>query len=229
MLKKTTGLVISYLRYGDTSIIVKIFTKNLGLKSYIVNGVRSSGAKNKIALYQPLTLLELVVYDKENANLNRISETKIQHAFQRIPFDVVRSGVAMFVGEVLSKSIYDNYHNEELYDFISQSVWLLDQEDVKLVHFPLAFLIGLSGYLGFVPEDPDEFFKELGLPPSSGDKLEQEKNYLRSLLRTGYNCEEYFGNQPRKNLLDYFLLYYSKHLESVDTWKSLKVLRQIWV
>lgn len=104
MLKKTQGIVIHYIKYRESSIIVKIFTRDLGLKSYIVNGVRSAKSKSKMALYQPLSLLDLVVYDKENASLNRISEVKLNYPFQRIPFDFHRSGVAMFVGEVLSKA-----------------------------------------------------------------------------------------------------------------------------
>ena len=77
MLKKTAGIVLSHIKYKDTSIIVRIFTRDLGLKAYLVNGVRSLGKGSKIALYQPLTLLDLVVYDKENTGLQRISEAKI--------------------------------------------------------------------------------------------------------------------------------------------------------
>ena len=61
MIHKTRGIVFRFTRYGETSIIVTIFTEAFGLQSYIVNGVRSKSAKNKIALYQPLTLLNLVV------------------------------------------------------------------------------------------------------------------------------------------------------------------------
>jgi DNA repair protein RecO (recombination protein O) len=225
MLKKTTGIIVSYLKYKESSIIVKIFTRELGLRSFIVNGVRSN--KSKMALYQPLTLVDLVVYDKANSTLNRIAEARLSYAFQKVPFEYMRTGIAMFVGELLSKCIYDNYENPELFDFISGSVWLLDQEDVGLTHFPLAFLLGISRFLGFAPEDPEGFFEELGLERPVGDTLVQEKKYLAALLQTSYNCNEKVGGLYRRNLLDYFLLYFSKHLDSAGEWKSIKILRQI--
>ena len=72
MLHKTKGIVFRYVPYGETSIIVNIFTELFGLQGYIVNSVRAKSGKNKIAVYQPLTLLDMVVYHKENAGILRI-------------------------------------------------------------------------------------------------------------------------------------------------------------
>src|SRR5690554_6749862 len=149
MLRKTQGIVISYIKYRETSIIVRIFTRELGLKTYIVNGIRSSKSKTKIALYQPLTLLDLVVYDREKVSLNRISEARLNYPFQRIPFDFYRSGVALFMGEVLGKAIFENYQNENLFDFLQRSVVHLDQDQVRLGIYPISFLLQLSLFLGF--------------------------------------------------------------------------------
>ena len=76
MLQKTRGIALSFIKYRDTSIIAKIFTEEFGMQSYIVNGVRSKSAKTKIALFQPLTLLELVVYHNKKKEIHRISEIK---------------------------------------------------------------------------------------------------------------------------------------------------------
>ena len=113
MLKKTAGIVLSHIKYKDSSIIVRIFTRELGLKGYLVNGVRSLGKGSKIALYQPLTLLDLVVYDKENSGLQRISEAKIKHPQRLIPFDMIRTSLALFSTEVISRSILEGYQNEK--------------------------------------------------------------------------------------------------------------------
>src|SRR5690606_11414490 len=161
MLKKTNGIVINYIKYRETSIIVKIFTRELGLKSYLVNSIRREKSKAKIAFYQPLNLLDLVVYDREGNSLNRISETKLYYAFQRIPFDFYRSGVALFVGEVLGKAIYENYHNEDLFDFVQESVIYLDRETTNLSIYPLSFLLQLTVFLGFAPASAQEFFEQL--------------------------------------------------------------------
>src|SRR6478752_6569477 len=107
MLHKTKGVVFRYTRYGETSIIVNIFTELFGLQSYIVNGVRSKSPKSKIALYQPLMLLDLVVYHKENAGIMRIKEVKSLYPYQTLFHDVYKSSVALFINEVLNKSVQE--------------------------------------------------------------------------------------------------------------------------
>jgi DNA repair protein RecO (recombination protein O) len=227
MLTKTQGIVISYIRYGETSIIVKIFTRELGLKAYIVNGVRSSKAKSKMGFYQPLTLLELVVYDKENSKLNRISEIKLAKAFQRIPFDFLRSGIAMFVSEALGKSIYEGYQNESLFDYLMDAIQLLDEENANLSHYPIAFLWETSRYLGFAPDDANEFFEELKENLTKQIDWDPEIRYLNQLITDSFNFNEKIPALIRKNLLDHMLIFYSKHLEQQSEWKSVKVLRQM--
>ncbi|WP_373496528.1 DNA repair protein RecO [Aquiflexum sp.] len=226
-LKKTKGLVISFLKYRETSIIVRIFTRDLGLKSYIVNGVRSKGAKSKMAFYQPLTQLDMVVYDKEGASLNRISEVKLAKAYEKIPFDFQRSSIAMFMGEVLGKSIYDDYQNESFYDFLEYSLDQLDKESVILVHFPLVFLWECSKYLGFAPNDAASFFDELTDEAYHPGQLKEEIDYLNALIEESFACNQKVHAIHRKKLLDHFLMFYSRHLESPYEWKSVKVLRQL--
>jgi DNA repair protein RecO (recombination protein O) len=226
-LKKNKGLVISFLRYRETSIIVRIFTREFGLKSYIVNGVRSKGPKSKMAFYQPLTLLDLVVYDKEGAGLNRVSEVKLAKAYERIPFDFQRSSIAMFMGEILGKSIYEGYQNESFYDFIEYSLGLLDEDSVILVHFPLVFLWESSKYLGFAPNDAASFFEELSDEAYHPGQVKEEMDYLDGLIEDSFSCTQKVHSSYRKKLLDHFLMYYSKHLESSHEWKSVKVLRQL--
>lgn len=226
-LKKTRGLVISFIRYRETSIIVKIFTRDLGFKSYIVNSARTKGAKSKMAFYQPLTLLDLVVYDKEGVGLNRVSEVKLSKAYEKIPFDHQRSAIAMFIGEVLGKSIYQDYRNEEFFDFLENAFGLLDREEAILVHFPLVFLYETSRYLGFAPNDAASFFDELLDEIQASDELKEEMDYLDLLINESFDCTEKIHAVSRKKLLDHFLLFYTKHLDLQYDWKSVNILRQI--
>lgn len=221
MLKKTQGIVIHYIKYRESSIIVKIFTRDLGLKSYIVNGVRSAKSKSKMALYQPLSLLDLVVYDKENASLNRISEVKLNYPFQRIPFDFHRSGVAMFVGEVLSKAIYENYQNEYLFDFIYQSVTFLDSETVGLSTYPLSFLLETSRFLGFAPDTAGEFFEQIHPDINSPAFAQEEKKYFAELLKSPFDPGIKVPAAIRKRLLDELLTFYKLHLDTFLDRKSV--------
>jgi DNA repair protein RecO (recombination protein O) len=228
MLKKTKGLVINYLKYKESSIIVKIFTRELGLKSYIVNSVRSAKAKSKIGFYQPLTLLDLVVYDKDKSSLNRISEVKLHYAFQRIPFDFYRSGVAMFVGEVLGKSIYENYTNESLYDFLEEAITYLDQEETNIQLYPISFLLETSKFLGFGTSDSTELFEQLFGLVHDDDFAREEKKYLNELMENSFSSSLHVPAVYRRKIMDDLIKFYQLHLDGFSELKSVKVLRNLY-
>src|SRR5688572_10155550 len=128
MLHKTRGIVFRFIKYGDSSIIVTIFTDLFGLQTYIVNSVRSKSAKGKIALFQPLTLLDLVVYYKENASIKRIKEVRCVHQYQTLQTDIRKSSIGMFINEILNKTVKEENHAQELFDFIFSSLIFLDNQ-----------------------------------------------------------------------------------------------------
>lgn len=227
MLKKTKGLVINYLKYQESSIIVKIFTRELGLKSYIVNSVRSPKAKSKIGFFQPLTLLDLVVYDKDKPSLHRISEVKLSYAFQRIPFHFHKSGVAMFVAEVLGKSIFENYANESLYDFLEEAIIYLDQEEVNIQLYPISFLLETSKFLGFGSSDSNELFEQLFGLVHDHSFAKEEKEYLDELMVNTFGSTLKIPSFYRRKILDDLLKFYQLHIEGFSELKSVKVLRSL--
>ena len=102
MITKTKGIVLNYIKYGDTSIICKIYTKSFGVQSYIINGIRNSKSKN-IGLYQPLNILDLVVYNKKNSGLNRIKESKLDHPYNSLHLHIKKVSICFFLSEFLSK------------------------------------------------------------------------------------------------------------------------------
>jgi len=227
MLKKTSAVVLNYIKYKETSIIAKIFTREIGLKSYIINGVRSKIGKNKIGFYQPMSLLDLVVYDKGNSGLQRISETKLAYASQQIPFDFRRTSISLFMAEVIGKSIFEDYQNESLFDFIHQSVLHLDSNRVNLAHFPSIFLINQAKYLGFAPADAKEFFLESMIQPFEIEELERVKYFVDDALRNGFSNSQKLSKANRQLMLDYLKYFYSRHMDQDLKWKTLDILRQI--
>ena len=227
MLKKTRGIVLNYLKYKDTSIIVRIFTRELGLKAYLVNSVRTQSMGSKIALYQPLTLHDLVVYDKENAGLQRISEAKIIFPHRLIPFDFARTSIALFMTEVINRSIYEGYQNDWLFDFLEESVMTLDKSGCNLGHFPLVFLIEKAKYLGFAPEAAEGFLIESIHHPFVPEEINITIDYLEDLLTHRFESSFTIPIALRRKLLDYLLEFHSEHLEHPAPIKSLPIIRQL--
>jgi DNA repair protein RecO (recombination protein O) len=219
VLHKTKGVVFRFTKYGETSIIVNIFTELFGLQSYIVNGVRSSSKRSKIALYQPLTLLDLVVYHKENANILRIKEIKCYHPYQTITSEIRKSAIAMFINEVLNKSVKEQSHAGEIHDFIASSLIVLDQHQ-KPENFHLLFLLGLSKHLGFGPNLTEEVL--------GGNWMDEaDERVLKQLLATDYTSAISITYDQRQTLLTSLLRFYASHVDNFGEMKSLAVLREI--
>jgi len=232
MLQKTRGIVIHYLKFRESSIIAKIYTEELGIQSYIVNSVRSRKSKhNKIAFFQPLTLLDLVVYHRrEREQLNRISEIKCAYPFQSIPFDVKKSGIAMFLAEIMQKALREESENTDLFTFIWESIIYLDQSPTAYENLHLYFLINLSTYLGFAPETGKEVFlqieehKNLLLDASVRKQFEEGMEMLIHLPREELSK---IPTNLRAGLIDYLLDFYRLHVANFENIKSLGVLREI--
>ena len=220
MLHKTRGIVFRFTKYGETSIIVNIFTELFGIQSYIVNGVRSKSARNKIALYQPMTLLDLVVYYRENANIKRIKEIKCIHPYQTITSDVRKSAIAMFINEVLNKTVKEENHAYELCEFIIQSFIFLDTQTEGAENFHLIFLLKLSRFLGFGPQFVNEVL---------GARVTDEaiEKILAELLQGDYSSRVAITISQRREILDLLVKFYSDHIETIGELKSTQVLKEV--
>lgn len=219
MLQKTRGIVFRFVKFGETSIIANIFTEQFGLQSYMIKGVRSSSRKSKIALFQPLTLLEMVVYHKENAGIMHIKEVKCFHPYQSINGDVRKATIAMFINEVLNKSVKEQSHAQDIFSFIADSLIYLDTLEHP-ENFHLIFLIGLSKHLGFGPNFSSEV---LGGRMVSDD----EEVALNKLLTLDYRIEIPLTYQQRKNILGVLLRFYQAHSDGFGEMKSIAVLKEV--
>lgn len=227
MLHKTRGIVLNYLKYGETSIIVRIYTEALGLQSYIVKGVRSAKSKNKIALFQPLTLLELDVYYREQVNLHRIKEMKCAEPFASIPFDFRKSGIALFVTEVLVKTLKQEEENPSLFEFLHHAIQLLDHLPKGYGNFPIQFLLKLSPFLGFAPGSADELYGQVHTGGNTADFAQEEKQQLDALLQEPFETDIRLTGEQRKHILQNILRFYRLHVDNFGELKSLSVLQEV--
>src|SRR5690349_3586503 len=119
-LHKTKGIVLRSVKYGESSLIITMFTEMFGVQSYLVNGVRASTKKGsgKANLFQPAAILDLIVYHNELRNLQRIREFKWDHLYHDILSDIKKNAVASFMIELLVKTLKQPEANEDLFHFV---------------------------------------------------------------------------------------------------------------
>jgi DNA repair protein RecO (recombination protein O) len=155
-LHKTRGIVLRTVKYGETSLIVTLYTELFGVQSYLVNGVRTSSKRGpgKAVYFQPAAILDLVVYHNELKNLQRIREFSWAVLYSTIFSDILTNAVALYMVELLQKTIKQPEPNPELFYFIEDSFLHLDAAEGRvLANFPLFFILHLAGFFGFRIQD----------------------------------------------------------------------------
>ncbi len=228
MLYKTRGLVLNYIRYRDTSIIVRVYTELFGIQGYVVNNIRTARSKgNRIALFQPMTLLDMVVYHQDSRDLHRISEVRPTVPLQHIPFEIVRSSIALFVTEMLGKSLKEEAGSPILFRFLVDSVLFLENAPSDFENFHLAFLLQLAFYLGFGPESAAEFEEQLRENSIPFLPDPEAVTALNTFLRLPYGTPVRLSRANRNELLDAVVSYYGVHIDSLGEIRSLTVLREV--
>lgn len=153
MNEKTQGFVIQSIRYGDTSLIVKVYTLDNGVQSFMIKGVRGKSSRHRVAFFQPMTFLSFVRANAPRSNaMCYMRDVELAYAYQTIPNVMNKSAILMYVAELLSHSLTQQERNEPLYSFIYQSIVWLDLVEAGYANFPLYFTLELSRFLGFYPQ-----------------------------------------------------------------------------
>ena len=122
MLVNTEAIILGYINYSETSIILKSYTKEFGSKSFIIRGIRSKKRK-KITLgqIQPLTILDIEFNNSKPDKLSYLKSIKIIHPFVSINTKILKINICLFLSEFLSKIFKIDRTKKDLYDFIKNS------------------------------------------------------------------------------------------------------------
>ncbi|MCZ4245286.1 DNA repair protein RecO [Pedobacter punctiformis] len=239
MLHKVRGIVLKTTNYSETSVVVQVFTDKFGMQSYLINGVKKPRSKVKMNMLQSLHLLDMVVYHKANTNIQRIAEIRQTPVFKTIPYDVIKSSITIFLNEVLYKSIRQQSADESLFDYIFNSIAWFDESTEINPNFHLSFLLKLTRFLGFSPNDKhrnDQNYFDLqegefvSRPPVHSHYLELD-DALRFISLFNLPLEKIFeikfSNIQRRFLLDKILVFYTLHTASFGEVQSHKILETL--
>lgn len=240
MLAKCRAIVIKTIDYSESSIILKCYTDTYGMQSYLINGVRKSKGSIRPSHVLPLTLLELEAYHQNNKNIQRIKELKCVPVLHHIHFDMVKSAIGMFVSEVIYRVIKEeNNPDHAVFNFLFNTIQMLDIEDERLANFPIYFLLQFSRFLGFYPKEgisashtgfnfKDGIFEHYD--PTNPFMLDETSGkILLGLLGKSYDDQKEDQIRPdqRKYLLNSLILYYNEHLNGFSNMKSHEILSEV--
>ena len=240
MIHKVKGVVLHHVKYKESSAIVYTYTDLLGRQAYLVNSIRGKKSKFSGNLLQSLTFLEIEAYHKEGRELQRLRDMHNYIPFRSIPYDIQKSSQVLFLAEVLYKTLKEEDPDPGLFEFLENSIQWLDVSDRDLENFHLLFLVQLTKYLGFYPENNfnqkncgfdmrnGQFADSLSLHPDFFDS--DSSNLLHQLLGSTFSdsLELSVNQDVRIRFLKYMMDYYRLQVQGFGTVKSLSVLQEIF-
>ncbi|WP_027138227.1 DNA repair protein RecO [Gaetbulibacter saemankumensis] len=234
----TRAIVLSKLKFKDNDLIVRCYTEQLGIVSFLIRGVfKSHKSNNKLAYFQLLSQLELNLVYKGNRSLQVIKDTKIGFLYNSLQSNVFKSSIVMFLSEALSSALKEEEQNETLYRYLETSLQWLDSQD-DYANFHLLFLLNLTKYLGFYPDvsDIDYHYFDLsegrfvetdyGRYTISGENITVLKRLLHITFEDLPDLK--ISSKQRQSFLNMILLYFELHLGSFSTPKSLQIFNQVF-
>lgn len=238
MLVKTEAIVLGAVKYGDSSVILRTYSEEYGLLSFIAGGVRSKKGPVKASMTQVLSVVQLVYYSKAKGQLKRIKEASVPQPLQEVFYHPVKSSLAMFLAEILQHVIHEEEANQTLYRYLRRAIYELDELTEGLGSFHLKFLYRLTSYLGFQPEDPLASRPYFDLLNGVYSKVEpMHAHYLNgtALLQwlnlhevsSSFEGKAPFDLEQRRQLLDNLILYYRLHVKDFGKLRSLEILTEV--
>ena len=236
---KTKAIVLSSLKFQETSLIVKCFTQSDGVKSYLIRSAFGSKSSKvggaKIAYFQPMTLLEIDAIHKNKGTLEQVKEVKIYWPYQTIPTDIVKSSILLFLAEMLQHAIHEEEENSDFFAFLEAALLWLDTHQ-ETANFHLALLLEATKYLGFYPDTSAEGLPYFNLQEgqfsevlSLGALSEYETDLFKRGLHLQFDSDQkLFHVSERQQLLKIIIDYYTLHLSGFKKPKSLEVLKAVF-
>ena len=234
MIVTSSGVVLNRIKYGESGLIVKIFTKNYGLNSFIVQGVRRKNSKLNSLLFQPFSLIKVSFYQKQNNTLNTLKEAEYSTLTDKVISDPRKTSIAAFLSEVFLNCLHENEADLEFYEFLNHSSLLLNETQDNLRVFSPWILLKSTKYFGFKPRfnrsssarffnlQTGDFIANKG---ESNTLSANDSDVLMGFYNASYPTNKLFHSL---DLLAIALKYYQLQNQSFRNLKTLSVLKAVF-
>jgi DNA repair protein RecO (recombination protein O) len=145
---KTEAVVLSKIKYGDTSIIVSLYTESDGKISAIVKGGR--GPKSKIGkIIDPLNHLQIIIYNKTSRDVQLLSDANLISHFVNIKEDLDATKYGFAIIELIKNLTADHEANTKLFKGIIKIFNMIERKSEAPAFLYGRFLLFFLSELGY--------------------------------------------------------------------------------
>ena len=240
MVEKFVGIVLRTIKYSDNLMIADMYTQSHGRLSFLVPMSRSKRSKVRNVLFQPLSVISFSAPFKGVSSLVRLSEAQPYLMYSTLPYDVVKSAIALYLAEFLAAVLREEDDSESLFDYICCSLEFLDKAEEGYSNFHILFLLRLTRFLGISPNVEEacegSYFDLMAgaivhEQPLHGQFLSQADTMLFvKLLQMDLSSMRsmQLSRNARWEYLTLLHNYYRLHVPDFPEIKSIDVLRELF-
>lgn len=259
MLEKVYGIVLRTVKFNDAKLIVDMFTLGHGRQSFVASISHSRKSKGQMAFWAPLSMVE---FDADirptSSQMAKPKDVRLYNTYTDIPYNPMKSTVALYLAELLSASLRSETVNVPLYRFVETSLMWFDNQvqTSSLANFHIVFAFRLTRFLGIYPnlDPPSETlyinnssidYKKKAespifdmvsatftylLPKHNHLVISKESPIIIILSRLNYSSMHLLRltRQQRSRMLEQIMLYYRLHIPSFPELKSIGVLNEVF-
>ncbi len=240
------AVVLRSINYSDTSLIVRLFTKQFGKVSVIAKGARRP-KQFAAGVLQPPNHITVWYQHKEGRDIQTLIKSEFVERYGGLTADLARSTAALVTVEMLDRAMHDSDPHPILFRLITSTLRQLDQIEgdvAVLFHF---FQLHLARQLGFGPRLSTcgrcgRAMNKASLDMTTGSLLcascstaeglrlgRSSLEHLRNLDRThisqlaGLHADDKTTKETENFLLNHLFF----HVDGMSNLKSIKFWRQV--
>lgn len=240
MTEKFIGIVLDVTKHSDRHDIVTLFTRSRGRVAFLSPTGSGKAGRLRRSRLLPLASIEGDMNFRATTELQRLGTFSPHRVWGDIYFHPAKQLIALFLSEFLNKLLRASMPDKNLWDYILNSLALLDGMKSGFADFHIAFLSSLLPFMGIQPDisqySPGKLLDmQAGVftdrMPSHRDFLQGDDARLAAIL-----CKLDFSNmkalklnsQIRIRILETILRYYGIHYTGTSNLRSLPIIHDIF-
>ncbi len=151
MIVRTDAVVLRAIEYGETSLIVTLFTRRHGQVTVMAKGARRPKSRFGSAL-QPMGYVQVVYYYKPGRGLQTLKESAHVQVLHGIAADIGKITVGLRLVELVRALTEDEEEHLLLFNLLIQALLCLDDATERADNVLPHFQLRLAAVLGFSPD-----------------------------------------------------------------------------
>jgi len=207
------AVLINTIKYSESAVIAKFFTREAGIVTVMCNGIRNAKKGGKMGLLKPASLCEIVVAGKPNKSMSILKEIRNTPPLVYLSAQPEMIHFCFYVSGVVDQFAHENHDDTSLFDYVWNYIASVEEHQYPIVNLPLHFLVGALKIEGYLPY-PDFNTANNQVKMADDDELNATLIQLCTEQPIGLISETKLDAESRRGCLEYLVNSASGTLQS---------------